>query len=92
MTQDDASTVGALLARGFDSNSLDEKGQTGLVLALRDDRDKVAEALASNPETHIDQPNSHGETPLMMAALQGRADWVRRLLERGAGVNRPGWT
>ena len=28
----------------------------------------------------------------MMAALRGNLDWIARLLERGAALNRPGWT
>jgi ankyrin repeat protein len=28
----------------------------------------------------------------MMAALKGHADWVRKLIERGAQVNKTGWT
>ncbi|MCK7494933.1 MAG: ankyrin repeat domain-containing protein [Comamonadaceae bacterium] len=28
----------------------------------------------------------------MIAALTGRADWTERLLDRGAQLNRPGWT
>jgi ankyrin repeat protein len=89
---DDAGTVGALLARGFDPNAPDEQGQVGLFLALRVGSPKVAEALLAHPGIRIDAANRHGETPLMMAALQGRIEWVRRLLERGAAVNREGWT
>jgi uncharacterized protein len=89
---DDAGTVKALLARGFDPNATDAKGQTGLHLALRDDSLKVAQALLAHARTRIDATNASDETPLMMAALRGQTEWTRKLLDRGAALNRPGWT
>jgi uncharacterized protein len=89
---DNAGLVKDLLARGFDPNSASEKGQTGLYLALRDGSPKVAEALMADPRTLIDAPNASDETPLMMAALRGQLELATRLLDRGAKLNRPGWT
>jgi uncharacterized protein len=89
---DNARGVQALLQRGFDPNAPDEKGQTGLFIAVRDANWSVAELLLNQPGIQPDQPNASDETPLMMAALRGHADWVRKLLARGAAVNRPGWT
>lgn len=90
--RDDASTVQRLLQRGFDPNSRDEGGQVPLFLALRDDSAKVAAVLIEHPQLALDASNTAGETPLMMAALKGREDWVRRLLARGAAIERDGWT
>lgn len=89
---DNASTVNELLARGFDPNSTDERGQVGLYLAMRDDAPKVAAALLAHPALKIDAANAAGETALMMAALRGRLDWTQRLIERGGAVRRDGWT
>lgn len=89
--RDDASAVTALLQRGFDPNTRDERGQVALYLALRSPSLAVAEALWAHPGLEIDAANAAGETPLMMAALRGRAEWARRLLARGAAVHRPGW-
>jgi uncharacterized protein len=88
---DDAGTVVSLLASGFDPNALDEHGQVGLFLALRGGAQKVAAALLANAATRVDAANALGETPLMMAALRGSLDWCRRLLQRGAQINRDGW-
>ena len=96
--RDDAGTVQALLAQGFDANSLDEKGQSPLYLALREGSFKVCAALLDHPQTRLDQANAVGETPLMMAALRGHTEWAGRLLDRGARLNgadngnQPGWT
>lgn len=95
---DDASTVQQLLQRGFDPNTRDEKGQMPLYLSQREGAAKVAQLLLSHPDLRLDLPNAAGETPLMMAALRGNAEWVTRLLDRGArieGATEPGqrgWT
>jgi hypothetical protein len=89
---DDVRTVNALLARGFDPNALDPKGQNGLFLALRAEAPKVAAALLAHPDLKVDAASPHGETPLMMAALRGSLEWTQRLIERGAAINREGWT
>lgn len=89
---DDAGTVAQLLSRGFDPNAANEKGDLALVLALRDGSPKVAEVLLAHPDLKVDAVNGAGETALMMAALRGHLAAAHRLLERGAAVNRPGWT
>lgn len=88
---DNVGAVRQLLAQGFDPNTLDERGQVALFLALRDDSPKVTAALLDDPKTRVDAANAHGETPLMMAALRGRLDWVQKLVARGASVRRDGW-
>jgi len=89
---DDARAVSALLARGFDPNAPDEKGQVPLYLALRDGSLNVARVLLASPDLKVDAPNAVNETPLMMAALRGDMEWTLLLLQRGAQVNRSGWT
>lgn len=89
---DDPAAVQGVLSRGFDPNTPDERGQTGLFLALRDGSLRSAEVLLVHPGLKVDAVNAHGETALMIAALRGRVDWVRRLVRRGAQVNREGWT
>jgi hypothetical protein len=89
---DNAQAVTQLLGRGFDPNTPDPKGQLPLYLALRSESFQAAAALASSPAIQIDKANAAGETPLMIAAMRGSLDWTRRLVERGAQVNREGWT
>jgi uncharacterized protein len=90
--RDDARTVARLLERGVDPNARDERGHVALVLAMQVGSPTAAEALLRHPRLDVEQANSAGETALMMAALHGREDWVRRLIEQGAQVNRSGWT
>lgn len=89
--RDDASTVTALLNRGFDAHSRDAKGQTGLAAALRGQAPNVAAALVAHPGFDVNALNDSGESPLMLVAIQGQTELARRLLERGAKVNLPGW-
>jgi len=89
---DSPQMVKGLLERGFDPNTLDPKGQSALFLAMREDSPKVAAALLAHPGIRDDQANSVGETPLMMAALKGRLEWAQRLVDRGARVDKDGWT
>ena len=83
--------VQRLVQKGLDPNVRSHKGQTGLVLALRDGQLRVAETLLAQPGIEIDAENAFGETPLMMAALRGQLEMAQRLLARGAKVRREGW-
>ena len=89
---DDVRTVQRLLDEGLDPNSLNDKGQPGLFVAMRDDAPKVAAALLAHPKIKVDLANASNETPLMMAALRGHAALAEQLIGRGAAVNRAGWT
>jgi len=90
--QDDAVQVRELLGRGFDPDTLDAKGLSGLYLALREPSLKVARVLIDWPKTNIEIRTDHDESPLMMASLKGELDLAKRLIDRGADVNKPGWT
>ena len=89
--RDDAAAIRSLLARGFDPNTPDPRGQHGLYLALREPSLAVAQVLLDAPATRVETRNLDDESPLMMAALKGQADMVRRLIARDADVNKPGW-
>lgn len=83
--------VQALLERGFDPNTRDPEGQVGLYLALRQPSPRVANLLLKWPRVDVDARNAQDENPLMMACLKGQVDWVLKLIEHGADVNKPGW-
>lgn len=89
--QDNSGAIDALLRRGFDPDTLDPKGLPGLYLALRDGSLKAAGALIQWPKTNVEIRTAQDESPLMMAALKGHVDLVKKLIERGADVNKTGW-
>ena len=81
-----------MLQRGFDPNTLDPQGLTGLYLALRDASLKVAQALIDWPKTNVEIRTAQDESPLMMAALKGHLELASKLIARDADVNKTGWT
>lgn len=89
--RDNPGPMRELLARGFDPNALDPQGTHGLYMALRDGSLKAAEVLVDWPQTRIDWRTPQDESPLMMAALKGHTEFVRKLIARDAAVNKPGW-
>ena len=89
---DDARAVQQLLARGFDANTVDAAGQTGLVIALREPSLKVADALIDSPKIDLNTLNDRGESALMLAALKGQRNLAEKMVKKGADVNKTGWT
>ena len=90
--RDDPVAVTQLLQLGFDPNTLSPDAVDPLFLALREPALKVADVLIGWPKTRVETRNAVDESPLMMAALKGHLQQVRRLIARDADVNKPGWT
>lgn len=89
--RDDVKTVQRLLQRGFDPNTVDPEGHSGVMLALMNESWEVAATLIAHPDFKAHQFNAAGETPLMLAALKGQLALCVLLVDRGARVNHPGW-
>jgi ankyrin repeat protein len=92
VTFDQPATLEKLFARGFDPNTVSEKGVPGILVALQSESPKSAMVLAKHPLTNVNAQNSAGETPLMLAAINNQLELAKLLIERGADVNKPGWT
>lgn len=90
---DNAGEITALLKRGLDPNLIEpERGDTGLILALREGSMKVFDVLVNARGADIEIKARNGDTALMIAAFRGNKQAVDVLLSKGALVNRPGWT
>lgn len=89
--RDDPGPVVALLQRGFDPDSRDPRGQTGLTLAALNGSWRAVDALLTHPGIDINALNSAGESVLMLAALKGELALCERLVARGARVRQHGW-
>ena len=90
---DDARTVRALLAAGLDPNLTEpQRGDTGMILALREDANKVFALLLEQPTLKLEATSGNGDTALMMASYKRNLPAVTALLKKGAQVNRPGWS
>ena len=89
--QDNPGPIKALLNRGFDPDTLSPQGLSGLYLALRDGSLKVANTLIDWPKTNVEIRTVKDESPLMIAALKGHLELVKKLIDRGADINKTGW-
>lgn len=92
LVSDNASAMVDLIFKGFNPNTLDAKGRPGLVAALQQDSFRVYEVLLKSPGINVNLASAQGETPLMMACIKGELKKVKTLIERGADINREGWT
>lgn len=90
--RDDGKAITALLNRGFDPNTPDPQGVPGLLIAVREPALNAADALVAWPKTNVEVRTPQDESPLMLAALRGHTELARKLVARGADVNKTGWT
>ena len=90
--QDNPEVVTSLIKRGFDVNTRNQAGEHALFLAVREPSPKVIDALLAWSKTDVEPRTAADESPLMMASIKGMVAVSRKLIERGADVNKPGWT
>lgn len=90
--RDDVSGLRRLLDQGMDPNSRDPKGQPALAVAIRRESPRAFGLLLARPETDVNALNAAGESALMLAAIAGDVEACERLIERGARVDKPGWS
>lgn len=90
---DDDGKIKSLLRRGLDPNLIEpERGDSGLILALRNDSMKVFNVLLDAHGIDLEVKSHNGDTALMIACYAGNKPAVEALLAKGAQVNKPGWT
>jgi len=90
---DDISEVKSLIKAGISPNTLDPKGNPMLFLAVKDNSSKVIDYLTNLPGIDVNLANKSGETPLMIASIEGNLQVVKYLvLTKKADINNSGWT
>ncbi len=89
----DVKEVKSLLSKGISPNTIDINGNPMLVLAIKDRSYGVIDVLLSAKGTDVDLSNKNGETPLMMAAINGDLPLVQTLvLKNRAQLDHISWT
>jgi len=90
---DDASEVKSLLKKGVNPNILDANGSPMLVLAIREKSPNVINVLLSDKNIDVDLSDKNGETPVMMASIDGNLPLVKTLvIGHKAQLDHIGWT
>ena len=90
---DDASEVKSLLKKGVNPNTVDANGSPMLVLATRERSLKVIDVLLGDQNIDVDLSDKNGETPLMMASIDGNLPLVKTLvIDHKAQLDHIGWT
>lgn len=85
--------VADLLKKGVDPNIAEPyKGNTGLIIAMHEEAMEVFDLLVNTPGIDLDKQSDNGNTAMMLAAWKSNVPAVRTLLEKGAKVDKPGWT
>ena len=90
---DDASEVKSLLKKGVNPNTLDANGNPMLLVAIRERSSKVIDVLLGDQNIDVDLSDKNGETPLMMASIDGNLPLVKTLVtDHKALLDHIGWT
>jgi len=90
---DNVSEVNSLLKKGISPNTVDANGNPMLILAVRDKSSNVIDVLLKAKNIDVDLSNKYGETPLMMASIEGNLPLVKTLvLDHKAQLDHIGWT
>lgn len=79
--------VAKLLKDGQDPNAIGPNGHAALHWALMHQSAAVVAVLLADPRTDIELLNANNESPLMLAALRGRLNWVQAIVARGAQID-----
>jgi ankyrin repeat protein len=80
-----------MLAAGADPDMLDNNGDPVLVIAVRAGNGASVDVLLAT-RLNVNARTKFGDTAMMIAALSGRLDLVKKLRARGAEINATGWT
>jgi len=91
ISKDDPVVILNLLRKGFDPNTPTEDGQTPLMLSIKAGANHTSHILAAYKGVDIDRTNLQGESPLMLAAINGNVEITKLLIKLGAEINKAGW-
>lgn len=80
------------LDKGFDPNTVDEKGIPALILAIQSKSKISAVNLIHADSIKLNATNPNDENALMLAAINNELEIAQLLIQKGAEVHKRGWT
>ena len=83
----DLQMVTTLIKAGADANAKGRNTWTALLLALKEERHEVADALLALPNIDLKALTPEGQNALMIAVWHERNDAARKLIQMGSDVN-----
>jgi ankyrin repeat protein len=90
---DDVKAVQTLLKKGMDINVSEPiRGETAMMIALRENSTKVFDALLHDRNIRLEARAHNGDTALMLASYLNNLAAVKQLIAFGAKINQSGWT
>jgi len=89
---DDERGVRQLLADGVDPNIREQKRGPAIVMAIQEKSFGAARTLLASEQLNVEALNARGESALMLAALVGNSSTVDLLIDKGATLEKEGWT
>lgn len=92
----DFSFVSTMKRLGLGPQARDSLGNTPLMIAIREQGVQMILLMLEDPawqeQVVLEHENQIGENAVMLAALNGQTQVLKRLIGLGAQVNREGWT
>ncbi|MEN9868498.1 MAG: hypothetical protein RL748_4088 [Pseudomonadota bacterium] len=90
---DNPGRIDYLFKQGIDPNVVEpERNDSCLLLAVREDSMRALRAILKIPGVNLEHTARNGDSAIMLAAFKGNMEAVKTLLDKGAKVNRSGWT
>lgn len=89
---DDERGVRRLLADGVDPNIREQKRGPAIVMAIQEKSFGAARTLLESDQLNVEALNARGESALMLAALMGNSSTLDMLINKGASLDKDGWT
>lgn len=91
--QDDEKSLREALLRGANPNAMTEDGVPLISHAMIKGATKSVRYLLISKKLDVNAMDLRGDTPLMVASMLNRSEWVAALLSKGADLNHSGkWT
>ena len=89
---DNVNSVKEFLLQGMNVNAVEElRGETLLMVALRENSKKVFPVLLADKNIQLEARARNGDTVLMLAGYLADFDAAKALIEHDAEINQPGW-